>query len=37
MDKEQQVYICPMHPEIKSDKSGRCPKCGKDLVLEEKE
>lgn len=26
-------YICPMHPEIKSDKPGKCPKCGgMDLV-----
>lgn len=25
-------YTCPMHPEIKSDKLGRCPKCGMDLV-----
>lgn len=21
-------YTCPMHPEIKSDKPGKCPKCG---------
>jgi len=26
------VYICTMHPEIKSDKPGKCPKCGMDLV-----
>ncbi len=25
-------YICPMHPEVKSGKPGRCPKCGMDLV-----
>src|SRR3989344_516740 len=26
-------YTCPMHPEIKQDKSGKCPKCGgMDLV-----
>lgn len=26
-------YTCPMHPEIKSDKPGKCPKCGgMDLV-----
>ncbi len=24
-------YICPMHPEIISDKPGACPKCGMDL------
>ena len=21
-------YTCPMHPEVKSDKPGACPKCG---------
>jgi len=26
------VYICPMHPEIQSDKPGNCPKCGMKLV-----
>lgn len=25
------VYACPMHPEVKSSKRGRCPKCGMDL------
>ena len=25
-------YTCPMHPEIVSDKSGSCPKCGMRLV-----
>ncbi|NTW37276.1 MAG: efflux RND transporter periplasmic adaptor subunit, partial [Syntrophobacteraceae bacterium] len=24
----QEVYICPMHPEVQSDKPGSCPKCG---------
>lgn len=27
-----QTYTCPMHPEVKSDKPGQCPKCGMDLV-----
>ena len=27
------VYTCPMHPEVISDKPGKCPKCGMDLVL----
>ena len=25
-------YTCPMHPEVVSDKAGKCPKCGMDLV-----
>lgn len=24
-------YTCPMHPEVTSDKPGKCPKCGMDL------
>jgi Cu(I)/Ag(I) efflux system membrane fusion protein len=27
-----QMYHCPMHPEVQSDKPGECPKCGMDLV-----
>lgn len=27
------VYTCPMHPEVISDKPGKCPKCGMDLVI----
>ncbi len=30
------VYTCPMHPDVKSDKPGDCPKCGMGLVLAEK-
>ncbi|MEO7582164.1 MAG: DUF6799 domain-containing protein [Ferruginibacter sp.] len=26
------VYTCPMHPEVTSNKAGKCPKCGMDLV-----
>ena len=26
------VYICTMHPDVKADKPGVCPKCGMDLV-----
>jgi predicted RNA-binding Zn-ribbon protein involved in translation (DUF1610 family) len=29
------VYTCPMHPEVKSDNPGKCPKCG--MKLEKKE
>ena len=29
------VYTCPMHPEVTSEKSGTCPKCGMELVLRE--
>ena len=25
-------YTCPMHPEVRSDQPGRCPKCGMALV-----
>ncbi|PXW18087.1 CopA family copper-resistance protein [Chryseobacterium sp. CBTAP 102] len=28
-------YTCPMHPEIVSDKQGKCPKCGMELVEKE--
>ena len=28
----KQLYTCPMHPDVISDKPGKCPKCGMDLV-----
>ncbi|MBI2310197.1 heavy metal translocating P-type ATPase [Candidatus Collierbacteria bacterium] len=32
------IYTCPMHPEIKQDHPGKCPKCGgMDLVLQHHE
>ncbi|MEK6614775.1 MAG: heavy metal-binding domain-containing protein [Bacteroidota bacterium] len=30
--KETVVYTCSMHPEIQSDKPGKCPKCGMKLI-----
>lgn len=29
------IYTCSMHPEIVSDKPGKCPKCHMDLVKKE--
>jgi hypothetical protein len=29
---EATLYTCPMHPEVISDKPGKCPKCGMTLV-----
>lgn len=28
----KEIYTCPMHPDVKSDKPGKCPKCGMKLV-----
>src|SRR5438045_2832254 len=28
------MYICPMHPEIREEKPGNCPKCGMALERE---
>jgi hypothetical protein len=25
-------YTCSMHPEVISDKPGKCPKCGMELI-----
>jgi Cu+-exporting ATPase len=27
-DSSKMIYTCPMHPEIRQDKPGSCPKCG---------
>jgi len=27
------TYTCTMHPEVASDKPGKCPKCGMELVV----
>ena len=29
----KKIYTCPMHPEIRQEKPGNCPKCG--MALEE--
>lgn len=34
IDSSKIIYTCPMHPEVKSDKPGKCPKCGMNLVPE---
>jgi len=26
------TYTCSMHPEVISDKPGKCPKCGMELI-----
>ena len=31
--KTARTYACPMHPEVKSNKPGKCPKCKMDLRL----
>lgn len=31
------LYACPMHPDVTSDKPGKCSKCGMDLTLSPKE
>ena len=34
---EKAKYSCPMHPEVTSDKPGKCSKCGMDLTKSKKE
>ncbi len=29
-----QIYLCPMHPDVRMPAPGKCPKCGMDLVPE---
>ena len=31
------LYVCPMHPDVTSDKPGTCPKCGMALVERRRE
>ena len=35
IESEPIVYTCPMHPEVRSDKAGKCPICGMTLVKKE--
>lgn len=35
--KHTTFYTCPKHPDVVSDKPGKCPKCGMDLSLSSKE
>ena len=30
---EKAVYTCPMHPEVKQNEPGKCPKCGMNLEM----
>ncbi len=32
--KGAQVYLCPMHPDVRQPNPGKCPKCGMDLLPE---
>jgi hypothetical protein len=37
MDQTQnagKLYVCPMHPAVRQPSSGKCPKCGMDLLPE---
>jgi membrane fusion protein, copper/silver efflux system len=34
-DQQQEIYTCPMHPEIIRNAPGSCPICGMDLVKKE--
>lgn len=36
-DSSASKYQCPMHPDVISDKPGKCPKCGMDLKLIKRE
>lgn len=37
MKMEQMKYSCPMHPDVTSNKPGKCSKCGMDLTKSKKE
>jgi Heavy metal binding domain len=29
-----QIFVCPMHADVRQPNSGKCPKCGMNLVPE---
>jgi hypothetical protein len=33
--KKEAFYTCPMHPEVREKKAGKCPQCGMSLVKED--
>ena len=33
-DEAGRLYVCPMHPEVRQQNSGKCPRCGMDLLPE---
>ncbi len=35
-DSQAVVYVCPMHPDVTSNKPGKCPKCGMELEKKNK-
>ena len=35
--KDSITYTCPMHPDVMSNKPGKCPKCGMSLTASKKE
>jgi uncharacterized paraquat-inducible protein A len=35
--KDKQMYSCPMHPAVTSDKPGKCSQCGMNLMRSPKE
>ena len=36
-DSVNEMYTCSMHPDVKSDKPGECPKCGMKLMKKKME
>lgn len=36
LQQSSKYWTCAMHPEVRSDKPGKCPLCGMDLILVEK-